>query len=63
MLVKPAVTELLKVADDRFSLVIIASKRARELLEGATPLVDVKEDSYVSLAAQEIAAGKVYRVN
>lgn len=59
MLVKPAVTDLLKVVDDRYELVSITSKRARQLLKGATPLVGVEEYSNVTLAAQEIAAGKV----
>ena len=59
MLVKPAVTDLLKLVEDRYALVIITSKRARQLLEGETPLVDKKEYSNVTLAAQEIAAGKV----
>lgn len=59
MLVKPTVTDLLELVEDRYALVIITSKRARQLLEGATPLVDEKEYSNVTLAAQEIAAGKV----
>ena len=59
MLVEPTVTELLKSAEDRYALVIMTSKRARQLLEGAEPLVDKKEYSNVSLAADEIAAGKV----
>ena len=59
MLVEPTVTELLKYAEDRYALVIMTSKRARQLLEGATPLVNKKEYSNVSLAADEIAAGEV----
>lgn len=59
MLVQPTVTDLLKLVKDRYELVSITSKRARQLLEGATPLVAVKEYSNVTLAAQEIAAGKV----
>lgn len=62
MLVKPTVTDLLKLADDRYALVSITSKRARQLLVGASPLVDEKEYSKVTLAAQEIAAGKVRAV-
>lgn len=59
MLVKPAVTELLELVEDRYELVSITSKRARQLLNGATPLVKEQEYSNVTLAAQEIAAGKV----
>lgn len=59
MLVNPSVTDLLKIVEDRYALVTITSRRARQLLEGATPLVGVKEASNVTLAAQEIAARKV----
>lgn len=59
MLVKPAVTDLLKIVEDRYALVTITSRRARQLLEGATPLVNIEEPSNVTLAAQEIAARKV----
>ena len=62
MLVEPTVTDLLKEAEDRYALVIITSRRARQLLEGAKPLVDKKEYSNVSLAAWEIAAGEVKEV-
>ena len=36
---KPSLDDLLQVADSRYSLVIAAAKRARPLLEGATPKV------------------------
>ncbi len=59
MMVEPNVNELLKKIDDRYQLVIVTSKRARQLAEGAEPLTKKKEDSVVTLAAQEIAEGKV----
>lgn len=59
MMVKPAVTELLKKVDNRFSLVIMTAKRARQLSDGDKPLTNKIEDSNVTLAAVEIAEGKV----
>lgn len=59
MMVKPTVNELLEKIDDRFQLVIVTSKRARQLSEGAQPLTNKQEPSPVTLAAQEIAEGKV----
>ena len=59
MMVKPTVNELLNKIDDRYQLVVATSKRARQLAEGADPLTDKKEDSFVTLAADEIAEGKV----
>jgi DNA-directed RNA polymerase subunit omega len=59
MMVKPTVTELLTKADNRFELVIMTAKRARQLVDGATPLTKKIEDSNVTLAADEIAEDKV----
>ena len=59
MIVKPTVTELLKNSKNRYELVIATSKRARQIALGDKPLTKVKEDSTVTLAANEIAEGKV----
>ena len=59
MIVKPTVTELLKKAKNRYELVIATSRRARQIAMGDEPLTKVKEQSPVTLAANEIAEGKV----
>lgn len=62
MIVKPSVTELLELVEDRYELIIVASKRARQIAAGADVLVDSDEKSPVTLAAIEIAEGKVKKV-
>lgn len=59
MIVKPTVVELLNKAKNRYELVIATSKRARQISNGDKPLTDVNEVSAVTLAANEIAEGKV----
>ena len=59
MMVKPTVQELLTKAKNRYELVIATSKRARQIADGAEVKTDVKEESAVTLAANEIAEGKV----
>jgi len=59
MIIKPTVTDLLQKIDNRFELVIVVSKRARQISGGQLPLTKVKERSAVTLAANEIAEGKV----
>ena len=59
MMVKPTVQELLTKAKNRYELVIATSKRARQIAEGAEVKTPVKEESAVTLAANEIAEGKV----
>ena len=59
MMVKPTVQELLTKAKNRYELVIATSKRARQIAGGAEVKTSVKEESAVTLAANEIAEGKV----
>ena len=59
MIVKPTVSELLKLARNRYELVIATSKRARQISSGAEIKTDVDEESAVTIAANEIAEGKV----
>lgn len=63
MMVKPAVTDLLKKVDNRYSLIIMTAKRARQLADGETPMTGVDEKSFVTLAVNEIYEDKVYKVN
>ena len=62
-MVKPAVTDLLKKVDNRYSLVIMTAKRARQIAEGGTPMTTANEKSPVTLAVNEIYENRVYEVN
>lgn len=54
------VEDCLDFVDNRFELVMVASKRARQLaIEGAEPLVPGEGDKPTVLALREIASGKV----
>ena len=59
MMVKPTVKELLTKVDNRFELVVVTAKRARQIADGSEVLTDANEESPVTLAANEIAEGKV----
>lgn len=59
MIVKPSVTELLTRANNRYELVIATARRARQIAAGDEPKTKVREESAVTLAANEIAEGKV----
>lgn len=52
------VEDCLKEVPSRFSLVHLASQRARKLLKGAKPFVETDNKSVVT-ALREVAAGKV----
>ncbi len=54
------VEDCLENVDNRFELVMLASKRAKQLvMNGAEPLVDPENDKPTVVALREIAAGKV----
>lgn len=58
-MIKPPLEALLGRVENKYALVIVAAKRARQLKEGALPLVDVDSGSPVTVALEEIAAGKI----
>ena len=47
--------------DNRFQLVLVATKRARQILLGGQPMVEEDNDKPTVLALREIAAGHVTR--
>ncbi|HEX4481469.1 MAG TPA: DNA-directed RNA polymerase subunit omega [Rudaea sp.] len=53
------VEDCLEVVDNRFELVMMATKRARQLSKGADALVESTSDKPTVLALREIAARKV----
>ena len=59
MIVEPSLPELLKKAENRYALVIATSKRARQIAAGAKPKIEEEGEKPVTVAAEEIAAGKV----
>lgn len=58
-MIRPSLDELISKVDSRYTLVVLAAKRARKLMEGAEKLVDAKSTKPVMVALEEIAAGKV----
>ncbi|NLV91287.1 MAG: DNA-directed RNA polymerase subunit omega [Firmicutes bacterium] len=56
---QPPLGELLKHVDSRYTLVVATAKRARQLLEGSKPMVEVDSNKPVTIALSEMAEGKV----
>lgn len=53
------VEDCLEVVPNRFSLVLVAAERAKQLLKGAQPRIDNEDDNKdVVLSLREIAAGQ-----
>lgn len=60
MMSYPSIDSLVKKFDNKYTLVTLAAMRARELNNGAAPLVEGAEGKKtVSIALQEIDDGKI----
>ncbi len=57
------VEDCLENLDNRYDLVLLASKRARQLSTGADPLVEAGSDKPTVIALREIAAGLITNEN
>jgi DNA-directed RNA polymerase subunit omega len=70
-MIHPRIDQLLDQVDSRYSLVIVAAKRARQinsyyhnLGEGTfdefpPPMVDTRSKNYLTIALEEVAQGKL----
>jgi DNA-directed RNA polymerase subunit omega len=54
---EPAIESLLDKVDSKYTMVTVAAKRARLLMEGARRHVDGASDKPVTIALQELATG------
>ncbi len=53
------VEDCLEKVDNRFALVLLVSKRAKQLLKGANPMVQTKSNKYIVSSLREVAQGSV----
>lgn len=53
------VEDCLEKVENRFSLVLLVAKRAKQLLKGSDSTVSTKDNKYVVTALREVAAGNV----
>jgi len=53
------VEDCLGFVDNRFELVLLASRRARQIAQGKEPMVALENDKPTVVALREIAEGKI----
>ena len=51
----PAINDLLQKVDNKYSLILVAAKRARHIVDGAEPRIKLNTSNPVSYATEEIA--------
>ncbi|KAB3535237.1 DNA-directed RNA polymerase subunit omega [Alkaliphilus pronyensis] len=55
----PSTNDLMKSIDSRYTLVLAASKRARQIIDGESVSIQPNSKKPVSIATQEIHEGKI----
>lgn len=63
MMIYPPIADLVQKTGSRYTLVIEAARRARQLSQGAMPLSNTKSNKEVSIAANEIYEGKISAIS
>jgi len=58
-MIEPSISSLLSKVDSRYTLVVLVAKRARQLVDGAPRLTNVKSDKEVTIAINEINENKI----
>jgi DNA-directed RNA polymerase subunit omega len=53
------VSDCLEQVDNRFELVLLAARRARQIMDGAEASLEVENDKPTVVALREIAAGNI----
>ncbi|GAA0114387.1 DNA-directed RNA polymerase subunit omega [Clostridium senegalense] len=53
-MINPSIVDLLNKVENRYSLVVAASKRARQIIDGSEPLIETESTKPVTIAIKEI---------
>jgi DNA-directed RNA polymerase subunit omega len=53
-MINPSVVDLLEKTKDRYSLVILTSKRARQIIDGSSPKISINSKKSLTIAINEV---------
>ena len=53
-MINPSIVDLLKKVDNRYSLVIVSSKRARQIIDGDAPRTECNSKKALTIAINEV---------
>lgn len=58
-MINPSIISMLKNVDNRYTLVVMTAKRARQIIDGAKPIIEVDSSKPVTIAINEIYEEKI----
>lgn len=59
-MIKPSLDSLIQKVDSKYTLVVTAAKRARDLMMGKPPQVDSPSNKAVTIALEELDQGRLF---
>lgn len=59
-MIKPPLDSLIQKVDSKYTLVVAAAKRGRDLMEGKPKQVESPSNKPVTVALEELDAGKLF---
>lgn len=58
-MIDPSIVSLLEKVDNRYSLVVVSARRARQIVDGDKTYVEIESTKPVTIAVNEINQGKI----
>ena len=58
-MLNPSNKQILKEGESKYTMVMVVAKRARQIVEGAKPLIDTKSNKPVTIALEELLEDKI----
>ncbi|WP_234121099.1 DNA-directed RNA polymerase subunit omega [Clostridium hydrogenum] len=58
-MINPSIVDLKEKVGDKYSLVVITSKRARQIIEGEKSLVEIDSNKPLTIAINEVYQDKI----
>ncbi|WFA09819.1 DNA-directed RNA polymerase subunit omega [Tissierella sp. Yu-01] len=58
-MLNPSLKNLLIKGESKYTLVMVTSKRARQIIDGAKPMVETNSNKPVTIAIEELLEGKL----
>lgn len=58
-MINPSIDTLVTKVDSKYTLVVLAAKRAREIMDGSVTTVESKSNKQVTVALEEVAQDQI----
>ena len=59
-MIRPSLDQLITKVDSKYTLVVLASRRGRDIQSGKNKQVDSRSNKPVTIALEELVAGKLF---